>query len=384
MSLSQQQLTEYGLRLAQPVPECKKFGNGWVARCRFRLTDHEIMVLDDQAFNHQVGVELEEKSFERITDNNSYEVRATATKPGEVASWSWKRRDYYFDLRDNIEITIERSMTRHLTLNRDWGRGTQGLFIQPNLELKSAVEYLIVKEEESFNAGGQYFNWRVFRGDPDDLDKVFDWHVKNIGSHYHSKTVNPYYVNAIDLNPDRDPSYCSRGTEEGSTIYGVSCRFDNYSETTAWTKIKQITFQGNPVRARLATLQLGNERMPWTVVGPRWKDYIVKCDFPDDPELRPIHKKGIKKTFLRPTTDNIIGLPDGEEYDQEVYLPKIIKSNGEDHEIPDSKISARLDSVNFYYCGCRDGEIECEDSEGNACCVDCCKIGEFVLDIFGH
>ncbi|MEC4851144.1 MAG: hypothetical protein SAJ12_09030, partial [Jaaginema sp. PMC 1079.18] len=208
--------------------------------------------------------------------------------------------------------------------------------------------------------------------------------VKNIGSHYHSKTVNPYYVNAIDLNPDRDPSYCSRGTEEGSTIYGVSCRFDNYSETTAWTKIKQITFQGNPVRARLATLQLGNERMPWTVVGPRWKDYIVKCDFPDDPELRPIHKKGIKKTFLRPTTDNIIGLPDGEEYDQEVYLPKIIKSNGEDHEIPDSKISARLDSVNFYYCGCRDGEIECEDSEGNACCVDCCKIGEFVLDIFGH
>ncbi|MFP4298680.1 MAG: hypothetical protein ACLFT0_12570 [Spirulinaceae cyanobacterium] len=374
-------LKELGIRPADPLPECKNY-NGWIARARFRMTDQEIMVLDNHYFYESIGTELEGKEIYTYI-NSETKIKTIPTEEDRLASFRWEREERGIRKKESSETDEynedDKSFTGHLTFTLNKERGNDGLFLGTGLKFSAVVRIISVASTEVENTNPRH-HWWIFQGEPEDLDKLYEWLKKNY--EYSQETIqnNDYSAYAIDVNEDYDGTYCSRGTLDGWGFYGAICRFYNTITVRTFNKIVSVQQNGSDVRARVRDMQLGRKN-PWIPFEPRYQDHVYWIDFPKDPNLRPLHKKGELglKGKLRKTTDNLIGLPGTDAYDVELYLPKKEIVGGEEVEVPDQSISARLDSVEFYYCGCVDGEIECEDKDGNVCCVDCCKIGETVL-----
>lgn len=374
MKLTNQQLLKAGIRSAEPVPECKGY-KGWIAKARFRLTDQEVMVLGTHYFYQSEGTELDNKFIYQYIEDEDI-IKPIPTEEGRLASFSYKEIQqsvFQQESTETDENTDKKgSFDGHLTLIRNRQRGNDGFFFVPDLSFSAAVRYLAIQASNVDNIDPLLF-WWVFRGEPEDLDKVYYWHQKSYGYAFNETTENSYFVQAIDINPNGEDGYCSRGVvHDESTIFGMVCKFTNSSSIKSFNKIV-----GN-IRARVADVQLAKKN-PW-FKGPRWHEQTYYLNFPDDPELQPVHKKG--QNFTQSTTDNIIGLSDTEAYDLELYISQKQIIQGIEVEVPDQRVSARLHSVEFYYCGCINGEIECEGPDGELCCVDCCKIGKFITSLF--
>lgn len=386
MKLSKEQLLKAGVRSAEPTSECKGY-KGWIAKARFRLTDQEIMILDVHYFYHSRGKIKDDQTVETYIDHET-EIKPIATEEGFMGSYQWKRKEasrYRNDSEDinNNPPDIERAMTLSFGgFIRNRERGTDGFMLVTGIKTKAAIQILMPRAASVINLSLaiQKNHWWIFMGDPDDLDKLYHWHQKNYGYAFSKTEITPRYYQAIDINPDQENGYCSRGIEnETGTIYGTVCRFDNELRIESFNKIIQPMRNGNPCRLVRRSMQLG-AKDPWSE-GPRWHEQTFYLNFPKDPDLTPLHKKG--QNFTQSTTDNVVGLPGTDVYDTELYVSRKQMVRGVEVEVPDERISARLHQVQFWYCGCNERkEIECLGPDDEVCCIDCCKIGEFVTSLF--
>jgi hypothetical protein len=156
-------------------------------------------------------------------------------------------------------------------------------------------------------------------------------------------------------------------------LYTYYCEFETFSEVLAHDgkRMEVSISQRDADRYWCGSVWEGTEQYfdlcKSSVVPERFIKYY-ELGGPLDKNLVWVRKADPTTTGER-EINNLVGLSNSSDYDLELGKPEIYEA-------------AAIESVEFLFCGCGPGEIECIDSDGKICCINCCEIGQTVIDIF--
>lgn len=388
MPLSTEKLAEAGLRSPNPpdVPDELKNYSGWVAKCKFRLTDQEVVIIDYDDLREGKN-DAGDDGVYTFRQWNEIELSGCCDLEygPRLAYWLYEREQgaYYSNVPNDPPIKWK-AIYGLDTLERDDlapGNGFIGVNGRAVLYMKKAHVLDFHDDDDSYaNLDMRLGGGTVLRGHPDDLDEIIrDW--KKLYT-YHNHIREPYEATEYAIHLHDDPNSCPQGWEdEVETFFGMQCT--QQRENQSLDSKKMIT-----IRARVADLELGKcsvrGQNPWSVPpGGRYREEWIMLDAPKDPDLEWEHKDWIQPPAAKGTKTayNTVGIKGSEQQDQRLYLST---DNVLGEKAPNPNIYARLHSVQFFHLGCSNDEIKCMDKNGNVCCLNCCKVGGFVLEIVGQ